>query len=71
MNGADRLNSNAGEVVSLIRAAVLEHGATPLTEVRIRIGPGGPEHKIAKLVACKDQRGFSLVLEANLFPERG
>lgn len=55
--------NNAGELVDYIKAAVEQHGATPMTEVRIRIGANGPEYSIEQLTAVQDQRGFSLLLQ--------
>lgn len=62
---------NAGELVQYIQAAVAQHGATPHTEVRVRIGKTGPEYRINGLNAVQDQRGFSLVLEGCITPETG
>ncbi len=59
---------NAGELVDYIKAAVEGHGATPMTEVRVRIGKMGPEYRIHELTAVKDQRGFSLLLQTSIVP---
>lgn len=61
--------NNAGQLVEFISEAVKSHGATPHTEVRVRIGSLGPEYRIDQLVAVQDQRGFSLVLQAVITPE--
>lgn len=60
---------NAGELVDYIKAAVESHGATPFTEVRVRVGKLGPVHRIKSLAGVKDQRGFSLLLELDPIPE--
>lgn len=62
------MNSNAGDLVSCISNAVQLAGATPLTEVRVRIGPFGTEHYVRRLRAVTDQRGLCLVLEADPQP---
>lgn len=59
----------AGELVDYIKAAVAGHGATPHTEVRVRIGTLGPVHRIANLKGVSDQRGISLLLELDPIPE--
>jgi hypothetical protein len=63
--------NNVGQLIAYVGASVAEHDATPFTEVRVRIGANGPEHKIAGLFAVQDQRGFSLVLQGAEAPERG
>lgn len=60
---------NAGTLIDHVKEAVLSHGATPHTEVRIRIGSLGAEYRIDKLVGVQDGRGFSLVLQAAVVPE--
>lgn len=60
---------NAGELVDHIKEAVQSHGATPMTEVRIRVG--GLEFQIAKLTGVQDQRGFSLILDGWATPTNG
>lgn len=62
---------NAWDLMQHVKAAVSQHGATPATEVRIRIGATGPEYRIDQLVAVQDQRGFSLVLQGCIVPELG
>lgn len=62
------MNSNAGDLVACITNAVQACGATPFTEVRIRIGPMGQEHYIRRLRAVTDQRGLCLVLEGDPQP---
>ena len=59
----------AGELVDYIKAAVEGHGATPHTEVRVRVGTLGPVHRIASLKGVRDQRGVSLLLELDPIPE--
>jgi hypothetical protein len=60
---------NAGQLVQFIEAAVKQHGATPQTEIRVRVGALGPTYRINMLKGAPDQRGFSLVLELMPFPE--
>lgn len=60
---------NTGELVAYVKAAVEGHGATPMTEVRVRVGKLGPVHRITALNGVKDQRGFSLILELDPVPE--
>ena len=59
---------NAGQLVDYIKEAVESHGATPLTEVRVRIGTLGAEYRIHQLTAVQDQRGFSLLLQTSAVP---
>lgn len=61
--------TKAGELVEYIKAAVAGHGATPHTEVRVRVGTLGPVHRIANLKGVSDQRGISLLLELHPIPE--
>jgi hypothetical protein len=60
---------NAGILVDSIKAAVMEHGATALTELRIRIGNDGPLYKIHAVKGQQDARGFRLLLQANALPD--
>lgn len=60
-----------GELVDYIKAAAVQHNASPLSEIRVRIGPNGAEYPIKQLVGCQDQRGISFVLEADVTPECG
>ena len=62
------MNSNAGDIVDCIRNAVLAHGATPMTEVRVRIGVLGNEHRVHQVKAAQDQRGLMLILECEVRP---
>ncbi len=59
----------AGEVIDHIIAAVEQHGATPHTDVHVRIGEDGPMYRLANLKGCQDQRGFTLILETEQHPE--
>lgn len=59
----------AGELVQYLHAAAVEHGASPLSEVRVRVGATGPFYRIAHVKGSKDQRGFSLILELDPQPE--
>jgi hypothetical protein len=59
----------AGELVEYIKAAVAGHGATPHTDVRVRVGTLGPVYRISNLKGVKDQRGVSLLLELDPVPE--
>jgi hypothetical protein len=54
---------NASDLVRHIQGAVDSHGATPNTEIFIRIGPDGPMYNIADVKGFKDVRGFALILE--------
>lgn len=56
---------NAGELIDHVKAAVEQHGATPHTEIMIRLGPDGPLYGIAQMKALQDNRGFALILEAS------
>jgi hypothetical protein len=56
-----------GELVQYLRAAAMEHGASPFSEVRV--GPAGPMHRIQYVKGSADQRGFSMVLELDPVPE--
>lgn len=60
---------NAGELIEYITAAVQEHGATPLTEITVRIGSVGAEYRISGLQGVQDQRGFSLLLQTEVLPK--
>ncbi len=61
--------TKTGELIDYIMAAVQEHGATPQTEISVRIGKVGPTYKIKGLTGQADGRGFRLVLETNVLPE--
>lgn len=60
---------NAGILVDTVKAAVQQHGATPYTELRVRIGATGPTYKIKQIKGQQDQRGFRLVLETEMLPD--
>lgn len=60
--------NNAGELVDHVHAAVQQANATPLTEMRVRIGNIGPEYRIHQLVASQDQRGLCLILQTSIKP---
>ena len=55
---------NAGELVEHVKAAVEQHGATPMTNVLIRLGPDGPLYGVGQMKGLRDERGFALILEA-------
>lgn len=59
----------AGELVQYLHAAAVEHGASPLSDVRVRVGPLGPFYRIEHVKGTRDQRGFSMILELNPIPE--
>lgn len=61
--------TKAGELVAYIQAAVEQHGATPHTEVRVRVGKLGPTYRIRSLNGVEDQRGLSLLIELDGLPE--
>lgn len=60
---------NAGILVDTIKAAVMQHGATPETELCVRIGELGPTYLLKAVKGQKDQRGFRLVLETEILPQ--
>ena len=60
---------NAGIVVDTIKAAVMQHGATPYTEMYVRIGALGPTYKIKQIKGQKDQRGLRLLIETEVLPD--
>lgn len=61
--------TKAGELIEHIIAAVEQHGATPQTELRVRVGSLGPTYRVSQLKGVSDGRGFSLLLETELLPE--
>lgn len=61
--------NKAGELIDHIIAAVQQHGATPNTELRVRIGRVGPEYTIRGLRGVQDGRGFQLLIETQALPE--
>jgi len=69
MGDQDVSINTAFDLTQYIKAAVMEHGATPGTEVRVRVGTMGPIYKIKQLNGVKDQRGFHLLLELDPIPE--
>ncbi len=60
---------NAGILIDTVKQAVMAHGATPFTELRVRIGATGPTYRIKQIKGQKDQRGFRLVLETEMLPD--
>ncbi len=56
---------NAAELTGHIKAAVMEHGATPSTDVLVRVGPDGPLMRITCMKGLRDARGFALVMEVS------
>jgi hypothetical protein len=60
---------NAGILIDTVRAAVMQHGANPMTELRVRIGVTGPVYQIKAIKGQKDQRGFRLILETEMLPD--
>jgi hypothetical protein len=60
---------NAGILIETVKAAVIEHGATPFTELFVRIGEQGPTYLIKQIKGQKDQRGFRLIIETEILPE--
>jgi hypothetical protein len=61
--------TKAGQLVEYIGAAVAQAGATPFTEVRVRIGTLGATYKINRMQASEDARGLCLILETDAVPE--
>lgn len=61
--------NKAGELVDHVREAVTQHGATPHTEVRVRIGSMGPVYRIQQMKGVSDGRGLHLLLELCVVPE--
>lgn len=60
---------NAGILIDTIRGAVLNAGAVPETEIRVRIGQQGPVYNIKAIKAQKDQRGLRLLIETEILPD--
>lgn len=60
---------NAGILIDTIRGAVLNAGATPETEIRVRIGQTGPVYNIKAIKGQKDQRGLRLLIETEILPD--
>jgi len=60
---------NAGILIDTMRGAVLNAGASPETEIRIRIGTSGPVYNIKAIKASKDQRGLRLIIETEILPD--
>ena len=60
---------NAGILIDTIRGAVLNAGAVPETEIRVRIGAMGPVYNIKAIKAQKDQRGLRLLVETEMLPD--
>lgn len=60
---------NAGIMVDTIKAAVMQNGATPFTEMKVRIGATGPVYAIKAIKGQKDQRGLRLVIETEILPD--
>lgn len=60
---------NAGILIDTIKAAVMGAGATPDTELRVRIGTKGPVYNISCIKAQKDQRGLRLIIETEILPD--
>jgi hypothetical protein len=70
LGGEDVSIEKTGQLVDHIMAAVQEHGATPHTDIHVRVGPTGPLYRIDKLMGSKeDLRGFTLILETAPHPE--
>lgn len=65
----DKQIMNAGILVDTVKQAVIAHGATPDTELRVRIGATGPVYRISSIKGQKDQRGFRLILETEVLPD--
>ncbi len=61
--------TKTGELIDHIMAAVEQHGATPHTELVVRIGTMGQTYRINQLKGQPDERGFRLVLETSAIPE--
>lgn len=60
---------NAGIMVETIKAAVQQYGATPFTEMRVRIGQTGPVYLIKAIKGQQDQRGLRLIIETEVLPD--
>jgi hypothetical protein len=67
--GVEDMILKAGELIDHVVAAVQEHGATPHTELRVRVGTMGPVYRVQQLKGVQDERGFSLLLELSAVPE--
>ncbi|MAS67359.1 MAG: hypothetical protein CMK82_11265 [Pseudomonadales bacterium] len=60
---------NAGILIDTIRGAVLNAGAVPETEIKVRIGEHGPVYHIKAIKGQKDQRGLRLIIETEILPD--
>ncbi len=63
------MTMNAGTLVDTIRSAVMAHGATPLTEIIVRIGETGHCYNISKVKAQAEGHQLRLILETNMLPD--
>jgi len=60
---------NAGILVETIKNAVMKFGATPETELKVRIGTSGPVYHIKAIKGQRDQRGLRLIIETEILPD--
>lgn len=60
---------NAGILIDTVKAAVMGHGATPDTELRVRIGTTGPIYLIKAIKGQQDARGLRLIVETEVLPD--
>lgn len=60
---------NAGVLIDTMRQAVLEAGANPLTEIKVRIGLTGPVYNIKAIKAQKDGPSLRLIMETEILPD--
>jgi hypothetical protein len=60
---------NAGILIDTIKGAVLNAGATPTTEIVVRIGATGPIYNIKQVKAQKEGHNLRLILETEILPD--
>ena len=60
---------NAGILIDTIKNAVMAHGATPHTELKVRIGTTGPVYNIKAIKGQADGRGLRLIIETEMLPD--
>lgn len=61
---------NAGILIDTVKGAVMQHGVTPYTEMKVRIGTTGPVYNIKAIKGQKDSRGIRLIIETEILPDQ-
>ena len=64
-----KVQMNAGLLIETIKTAVQQHGATPFTEMFVRIGKTGPTYSINVIKAQQEGPEFRLILETDILPD--